>query len=360
MIEQNAGRKAGVLSFSTATFVCRGFNVGSSSVIDRLRQINGWLRPPAWRKAIKSESGAKQGSISIETALKYVVWEEPNRANTPPLHIGKSGERFSTLTGVWWLDPATMVVAHRSGLRLGVFDTDHFDAPVWVAEIGHPSDDIAAKPLQTGVWEIAVSGCWERIFSRFTLTRTAEGSSGWAMAPLDTKISETRDFCHGVAYDKTGQLCWSIHTGKMPRFAIGEEVHTLPEPWGVRDVCEDPVRRRYLAIAVSANPRRSAYDNVVTTIWTHSDPGAGWQCLSALPGVHSDSLDVWGRHIWIPDQLNDRLLAIDAVSGEIAAIFSGNCLDFPHGLGISPEGLLAVTNYGSSSVAVFDAKAMLG
>jgi len=332
--------------------------VGLSAFQDRSQQIHERLRPPKWRKALKSESGARLGSISIASTLSYVVWEEPNRAGTPPLHIGTSGDRYSTLTGVWWLDRTTMVVAHRSGLRIGVFDTDRFDAPVWTGEVAHLTDDIAARPLGAGVWELAVSGCWDCIYSRFTLRRTEDGLASWTMAPLGSEQSPTKDFCHGVAYDGTGQLCWSIHTGKSPRFAIGHAVHRLPAPWGVRDTCEDRARGRHLAIAVSANPKQSAYEGVLTTIWYHADPAHGWQCLATLPGVHSDALDVWDGHIWIPDQLGNRLLAIDAESGEIAAIYSGDCLDFPHGLGISQDGLMAVTNYGSSSVAVFDAKAM--
>jgi hypothetical protein len=332
--------------------------MGRSSVSGLFQHLHERLRPPEWRKALKSETGAKLGSISIASALHYVVWEEPNRANTPPLHVGKSGERYSTLTGVWWVDQTTMVVAHRSGQRVGVFDTDRFDAPVWIGDVAHLTDDVAAKALGPETWELAVSGCWARIYSRYTLRRTADSPPGWTMAFLDSKESPTKDFCHGVAYDGAGQLCWSIHTGTSPRFAIGDTLHHLPPPWGVRDICHDPARGRYLAVAVSKNPKQSSYEGVVTTIWHHTDPARGWQCLCALPGVHSDSLDVWGGHIWIPDQLGDRLLAIDAASGEVAAIYRGDCLDFPHGLGISKAGLIAVTNYGSSSVAVLDAKAL--
>jgi hypothetical protein len=348
----------GILVFSMTTRL-KGFEMLGSALRRLSLQVYERLNPPHWRKAVKSEAGARLVSASIESAVHRVVWEEPNRANTPPLHIGKSGERYSTLTGVWWLDRTTMVVAHRSGLRIGVFELDHPGAPVWVGEVAHLTDDIAAKPLEAGTWEVAVSGCWECIFSRFTLKRSAESSRGWTLSLIERKQSATEDFCHGVAYDGSGQLCWSIHTGASPRFAVGEATFRLPAPWGVRDLCEDRARRRHLAMAVSANPRRSAYDGVVTTIWYQDDAALGWQCLCALPGVHADAIDVWGPHIWIPDQLGDRLLAIDAVSGEVAAICRGNALDFPHGLGISQDGVLAVTNYGSSSVALFDADALI-
>lgn len=324
-----------------------------------LSKLYRQLNPPEWRKAIRSEAKARRGLISRDRAVGYAVWEEPNRANTKPLHIGKSGQRYSTLTGVWWLDRSTMIVAHRSGLRVGVFDTGHFAGPVWVGEVGHLTDDIAARPTGHGSWEVAVSGCWECIFSKFKLERTVGAEPEWALTPLDGLRSPAKDFCHGVAYDGQGRLCWSIHTGTTPRFAIGDAVHSLPAPWGVRDICHDRKAGRYLAIAVSKSPKQAAYDDVMTTIWSYSDPAKGWKCLTTLVGVHSDALDVWGGQIWIPDQLGDRLLAIDAANGQITAIFSGDCLDFPHGLGISEDGLIAVTNYGSSSVVLLDAKVLL-
>lgn len=332
----------------------------SFSIGKFLQRVTDRLNPPEWHSVVRSEADARRVRLSIATAQDYVVWEEPNRAQTPPLHIGKSGERFSTLTGVWWLDRQTMVVAHRSGLRFGVFDTGRFDRPVFVGEVPHPTDDIAAKPLEDDAWEVAVSGCWASIYSRFTLRRTAGAPAQWAMQPLDVCRSPTRDFCHGVAYDRAGQLCWSIHTGTTPRLAIGETVHRLPAPWGVRDLCEDRDHGRYLAIAVSKNPRQQAYDDVVTSIWQLADGAPGWHCLCALPGVHSDALEVWGERIWVPDQLNDRLLALDASTGEVLAIFEGDCFDFPHGLGISPDGVIAVTNYGSSSVVLLKAEGLIG
>jgi hypothetical protein len=324
-----------------------------------LRQLFVRQSPAGWREALKSEAKARTGTVSIANAAGYAVWEEPNRGNAKLLHIGKSGERYSTLTGVWWLDRTTMIVAHRGGLRLGVFDTTQFDRPVWVGEVGHLTDDIAAKPVADGAWEIAVSGCWDCIYSRFTLSRTAGASPTYSLAPIDSRASATRDFCHGVAYSKAGDLNWTISTGAQPRFETGGKVFSLPAPWGARDICDDPARGRQLVVAVSANPKESSYDGVYTTLWSRSAAAEDWTCLAALSGVHSDALDVWGRHIWLTDQLGNRLLALDATSGEVAAVFSGDCLDFPHGIGISPEGRIAVTNYGSSSVVLLDAAVLM-
>ena len=122
----------------------------------------------------------------------------------------------------------------------------------------------------------------------------------------------------------------------------------------------DPDRQRYLAVAVSANPKRTAYSGVKTSIWTCPEGGSKWICLAVYDNVHSDALGVWREHIWLPDQLSDRLLALNADTGAVEHIFSGDALDFPHGVAVSPTGVVTVTNYGSSSVVLADADRLTG
>ena len=305
---------------------------------------------------LQPETGAAQGALTRHGAAGYIVWEEPNRAKTPELQIGRSGGRYSTLTGVWWLDEERFIVAHRSGLKMAVFSTDRPVEPLWSADIDHVSDDIAAKQIAPSTWEIAISGCWDCMYSRHRLN-AANGS--FDIEKLEQLDHTSKDFSHGVAYDRDGNLCFSIHTGKHPRFNIGGAWNKLPAPWGVRDLCHDPARKRHLAIAVSANPRRKAYGGVQTTIWSCAEGSSVWECLALYDNVHSDSLDVWNDHIWIPDQVRNRLIAVDAATGAVDSIFSGDALDFPHGLGISNNGIVAVTNYGTSSVALAKANDLL-
>ncbi len=308
------------------------------------------------RHLTKSEQGVAQYELSQESAEHYIVWEEPNRAHTPELQIGRSGGRYSTLTGVWWLDEDKFIVNHRSGLRMAVFDLSVPCEPIWKAEIAHLTDDIAAKVLSPNIWEIAVSGCWDCIYSRYRL----ELFSTFSVAELEVLHHKNKDFCHGVAYDAMGNLCSTIHTGKEPRIQIGNKINKLPAPWGARDICHDPARKRYIAVAVSANPQRKAYGGVKTSIWICPEASINWECLGVYDNVHADAVDIWNGCIWIPDQVGNRLLAVNSKSGELELVCSGNALDFPHGLGISENGKIAVTNYGTSSVVIVDADALLG
>lgn len=88
-----------------------------------------------------------------------------------------------------------------------------------------------------------------------------------------------KDFCHGAAYDAEGRICYSIHAGKDPRFSIAGRIHRLPFPWGVRDLCHDVARKRYLAVAVSINPRKKPYGSVTASLWTCPEGDADWACL---------------------------------------------------------------------------------
>jgi len=311
------------------------------------------------RDKLRQEHNVPHSEIPIENTEAYVVWEEPNRAETPTLHIGGSGERYSTLTGVAWLDNDSFIVNHRSGLSIAIFKMNDLSQPIWKSKLDFLTDDIAAKRIDEVTWEICVSGCWANIYGRYQITKPAADLEKYQGKLLQTLKHDQKDFCHGVAYDDDGQLCYSIHTGKKPRLNIGGLTYRLPAPWGVRDLCYDSARERYIAVAVSANPRRAAYGGVKTTLWTLENDSINWECLGLYDNVHSDALDVWRNQIWIPDQVNNRLIAVDAKSGCITQIYTGDSLNFPHGLGISPTGTIAITNYGTSSVAIVDAERLL-
>ena len=314
------------------------------------REVERSLR--AARKAVGSEDHARSISLGIDVSFRSILWEEPNRAGTPPLHIGDSGERYSTLTGVWWIDDDRFVVNHRSGLRLALFDLTSRQERIAISDIPHLTDDIAVKPLENGRFEIAVSGCWACVYSLFHMEFSSHGLPSFEF--VETLDHRSEDFCHGVAYDQDGQLCTTLHTGRDPRIHIGKLEYRLPRPWGVRDICFDSNRSRYLAVAVNEDPRRGvAYSGVMTSVWELEPGKPEWSILTAIDHVHSDALDTHDGEIWLPDQLGDRVIALDGRNGRMTRIVTGEGLDFPHGLSISSAGRIAVSNYGSSSITVF-------
>jgi hypothetical protein len=70
--------------------------------------------------------------------------------------------------------------------------------------------------------------------------------------------------------------------------------------------------------------------------------------------MHSDACQIFQNRIWLPDQNSDRVVGYCLDNTKPAVSIKADCFDFPHGLGISPNGILAVTNYGGSSIALMN------
>lgn len=282
--------------------------------------------------------------------VSQITWTEPNRAGTPPLHIASRGERFSTVTGVWWIDEFRFVANHRSGLRVALFDIRQPERPVAVGEVPHLSDDVAARRIGENTWEIAVSGCWAVACSIFHLTIGDDTRFHW----VSTTDRKDMTFSHGVAFGKAGALCLTFHTGENPRIEIGDKCWRLPEPWGARDVCYDEVSDTYYAVAVSANPQRIAYEKTSTSVWKLDANSDDWQMIEEAQGMHSDACQVYKGRLWLPNQHSDGVVAFGLNGATSIPLISGDGFDFPHGLGVSEQGILAVTNYGNSTITLLD------
>ena len=281
--------------------------------------------------------------------ITVIPWKEPNRANTPPLHIASRGERFSTLTGLWWIDKFRFVVNHRNGLRLALFDI-RVEGPIAVTPIPHLTDDIAAKQLDEKTWEVVVSGCWDAVYSIFHLVI----SNTVSFQLISTRKHNEKTFCHGVSYNSSGDICLAFHTGEKPRIEIADQAWKLPEPWGARDLCHDNLNDKYYAVAVSKNPQLLAYNQTNTSIWTYESNLNNWQLIMSIDGVVSDACQVYKARIWFPDQKGDRILGICLNNNRSPLFINGEFLDFPHGLGISENGTLGITNYGTSDIVLID------
>jgi len=282
--------------------------------------------------------------------VSRISWEEPNRAKSLPLHIASRGERYSTLTGVWWIDEYRFLVNHRDGLRLALFDVRRAGYPLVIVPIPHLSDDVAAKKIDKALWEIAVSGCWDASYSIYHLSIGDEVKIQF----VSTQPLKDKTFCHGVAYDDFGNLCLAYHTGKNPRIEIGNKTWVIPQPWGVRDVCFDIDNYRYYAVAVSANPQRSEYAKTSTSIWTKHLESDEWHIIKMIDDMHSDACQIYHGRLWLPDQKGDRIVGVSLSLEKKDVVIKGACFDFPHGLSISKKGILAITNYGSSDVVIMD------
>jgi len=291
-----------------------------------------------------------------------VKWEEPNRAQSPLLHIADRGARFSTLTGVTWLNDFQYLVAHRSGMRVALYDLRNAPSMLKSFPLSHLVDDITSKKIDTNTWEVAVSGCWDAIFSKYHLVLNGHPK----MVHMHTQKHVDRTFSHGVRYDTRGNLLVALHTGDDARVEIGSDIFRLPaksklkrifglrEGWGARCICYDESSEKYYAVAVSENPKRREYSKTSTSIWVLDCKSSSWAEMLHIPGSHSDACEIYKDVLWLPDQKMDRVMGVPLFGNRRPIILENSGFDFPHGLSISPTGTLAVSNYGNSSIVLLD------
>jgi len=282
--------------------------------------------------------------------VEQIIWEEPNRSGSPPLYITSGEPRFSTVTGVCWLDEFRFVANHQVGLKIALFDTRTGARPISKTDVPSRSDAITARPIAANTWEVVVSGCWDVTSYIYKLTICGQVE----FERVGTVNHVDQSFCHGVSHGRNGDLCYAFHTGENPRIKIGAYSYGLPQPWGPRHVCYDPETCTYYAVAVSANASRTSYKKTGTSIWRLHQQSQSWEGLFILPDRHADSCGVYGGLLWFPDQKHNCVIGVALAKKRPPIVVDDNSFDFPHGLAVSNSGTLALTNYGSSSISLFN------
>jgi hypothetical protein len=316
--------------------------------------------------AVQLKRLASQGAVvplfaeqnpPIEVAAKSraltVLWQEPNRGEAKKLHVSNSGERTSTVTGAFWLDDHRFVANHRAGQRVALFDLREGHEPLCIASVDFLTDDISAIRISQDVWHVVVSGCWDQAYATFELVLKPVPE----FRHLSTVGSQDRTFSHGCTYDREGEIWLAYSVGKDPRIQNGHQIWRLPKPWGARKVCFDSATGDTYAVANTNTPKTKSYEDSALGIWRLDKTLGVWNLLRSFSGAHGDALGVYGGHVWAADQVSDTLLGIPLDGGQDIRVKCG--LSFPHGLGISPRGRIAITNYGDSTITVLDLNAVL-
>jgi len=106
-------------------------------------------------------------------------------------------------------------------------------------------------------------------------------------------------------------------------------------------------------LANSSNPKKQSYAEVAVSIWTLNPDKDDWVPCARLERTHTDCGAIYKGRLWLNDQHGDRVLGLDLSRREKPILLQGE-FSFPHGVAISPAGILAVTNYGSSSISFID------
>jgi hypothetical protein len=244
---------------------------------------------------------------------------------------------------------------------MAMFDLDTGDQPLHMAETPHPTDDVAATKVDQDRWLVAVSGCWASAYSLyelgprgFELLETVRESK---LAPLmQGPLHRFRTFSHGVSYGPDGDLVIAYHSGAKPRIVSVSQGKTwrLPSPWGPRDTCFDDDGTLY-AVADTADASLNAYRQTSAAVWKLV--GAEFKLLAESPGAHFDAAATYNGRLYANNQHDDNVSVVDLESGQQLDPIEDAAFSFPHGVDVSSDGMLAVTNYGTSTVVLRDLNA---
>jgi hypothetical protein len=282
--------------------------------------------------------------------IKQITWSEDNSRNDAPLHIANRGERYSTVTGVTWLNDKFFVAVHRNGLAIALFALNSPEKPLLIKKIKHLSDDIASYQINENTWELIVSGCWELSYTKYTLTLSKDHQ----IKLLEVRYHRDKTFCHGVDYDIHGDPFFSYSTGQNPRIEFKHSQWKLPGTWGPRDTCFSSETGNLYAIAVSEDPKRKSYNTTASSIWQFNKLQSKWLLFQEIKDTHTDACCIYKNRIWLGDQKSDRVLGFCLDKKQEAVILKSKLFNFPHGLAISKQGIMAVTNYGNTSITLID------
>lgn len=286
----------------------------------------------------------------VNFKIKQIIWNEDNPRNDDPLHIANRGARYSTVTGVTWLNDQLFVAAHRNGLGIALFDLNSPEKPLLVKKIKHLSDDIASYQINETSWELIVSGCWEFSYTKYILTLSEDPQ----IRLLEVRYHKDKTFCHGVDYDIHGDPILSYSTGHNPRVEFKHTQWLLPGTWGARDTCLSPETGNLYAIAVSEDPKKQSYKTTASSIWQFDQVRNEWFLFKEIKDTHTDACCIYNNRIWLGDQKSDRVLGFCLDKKQDAIILKSKLFNFPHGLAVSKQGIMAVTNYGTSSISLID------
>ena len=286
----------------------------------------------------------------LKLQSRLIRWEEPNRGQTKALHIASRGQRFSTVTGVAWLDEFRFVANHQNGMKVALFDLRVGDVPVAMADLPYLTDGVAVRRVTETLFEVALSGCFKCAYLIFHINLDDAPSFRY----VSFQAYSEKTFAHGVAYDHDGQLWLACSTGANTGVQQAERFWRLPATWGARGICFDRRTSEAYMVAVSNTPKSIAYAPPDASVWRMSPDTDEWHMVWRIENMHSDACQFHGDRLWMTDQMNDRVLGVDLAGKQPIKALNSPLLDFPHGLSISDQGMLAVTNYGGSSIALFD------
>ena len=288
--------------------------------------------------------------------VTLIPWSEPNNFEYKDLHVGDRGSRLATITGVTWLTRSILVAAHHCSGKIGIFNLNNDKVPIKTININTRTDDVTCRWVDSQNFLISCSATWsgEQVLIKGSLI---DNSLNLGNPQLIKNLDHS--FSHGTFFIGTEPgICFS--TGEFPRIQIGDKIITLPlGNLPTTAFYEDKSSLLYIC----ANKYPASQENIQVpseaTIWRFNMSNNILDYICSIDQCHVDKCQIFYGCLWINNQYRDNVTAVNLANPENQLVIKHDSIDFPHGLEINNNGILAVSNYKSECISIFDLKSMI-
>jgi len=303
----------------------------------------------------KSTSGDIDGPLAATPPVaKRMSLRLTSTEEGAKLHFIGDHARHSNLTSVQFLSDDLMACGSFNGCRIDLVSMNKESGTL--KRLHSAPGTYARKRVQNDLLGASASG-------EFFATSNFHSGSSTLYSHDGQKIFRVRDFplrlkgyVHGVRFYNDRVLALTACSGPMGVhfFDVESGAHLLAIK--IARKCQDIIflsPTRMLVLAVTGHPQFASFPIYDSEIWVVDfDLKTGKHEIRGGRRYNKTHYDAGAIHegtLFITDQYNNRLQMIDLDTLEKVGSFSG--YDFPHGIDIR-NGLLAVTNYGTSTLTI--------
>ncbi len=283
--------------------------------------------------------------------------EEPNRAGKPYNFLGDK-HRLATMTSVRLIDDETFVACHLAGERMMAYRIDR--ARGSAERVSDIETTFRGQPTITDLLDHDGAGLL--VASNF------DGRSCSLYRFDDHGLRHVRDLglpgksgrCHAARFHGRDRVCLGTRKHDLYFLSVddGSILSRLRLPWHPKDFCflEDGLMMVAFAVrSPNAEPKPTFSSGLMLL---RLAPGLDdYEVIDTL-FVRPAAFDAVVRDgdsgvFYVTDQHRDRVLLARTDGRSVEWLGEVTGFDFPHGIDVQGD-LLAVTNYGDSTVALLD------
>jgi len=283
--------------------------------------------------------------------------DEPNRANKARYFVGDK-DRLATMTSVCFIDDNRLVAAHLVGEVMHSIECN------FEQKSHRISDTIETEYNERGT----VTDLIDYDGNNGILVSNFDARSGSLYHVDGSKLHHVKDLhlpatagnCHGARFYTSDIACLS--TNKNDIYFVDIQtcsiISRLDMPYHIKDVCFVDSNTLVAAFALKSPSSGETPAYASGLLYFSFDlKESSYKVIDRwfLRPCAFDAIcfDKDTRKLYISDQYGDRVIVAEIMEGRIDMVGEYGGFDFPHGIDVR-GGMLAVTNYGGSTIEFMD------